>query len=78
MLFDEVITNDPRYTYKFILTQPIRLTNGAVRSATVRGSVREKGDDFIKLRIRNGLDHQTDLIIPKASILYIEQTWLRE
>ena len=49
MLFDEVITNDPRYTYKFILTQPIRLTNGAVR-----GSVREKGDDFIKLRIRNG------------------------
>lgn len=78
MIFDEVITDDPRYTYRFYLIQPMGIRAGAARGTYVSGSVREKGDDFIKIRRRNLPDETEDVIIPLHSIHYIEQNWARE
>ncbi|MEM1273449.1 MAG: hypothetical protein AAGF88_06500 [Pseudomonadota bacterium] len=77
-MFNEIVTNDQRYHYKFFFKRAVdagRLS-GAVTSLSA--SVVETGDDFIKLRIRNSPDRRTTLIIPREAIHYIEEDWQRE
>ncbi|GAB5449196.1 hypothetical protein [Gymnodinialimonas sp.] len=76
MLLDEIRRNDSRYNYRFYLTHPVPI-NGPLRSH-VSGRIREVGDSFVRIRIRNGYREADDLLIPLHSIVAIKELYSAE
>lgn len=77
MLFDEINTGSD-YTYRIYLTQRISTGVGTTTSNRVIGAIRETGAEFVRVRRSSGYRSHVDLIIPKETVLYIEEVYSAE